>query len=43
MGFSLESYHKWESRFVKVHQKIANADVQAWRDVAAQLERFGDQ
>lgn len=41
MGFAPEVYRKWESRFAAVHQKLANADAAAWRDIAANLGWLG--
>lgn len=41
MRFTPEVYRKWESRFSAVHQKLANADAAAWRDIAANLGWLG--
>lgn len=41
MGFSMETYRKWERRFSIAHEKIADADRQALLDVMSQLERNG--
>ena len=41
MGFQPEVYRKWESRFAAVHQKLANADAAAWRDIATNLGWLG--
>lgn len=42
MGFSLEAYRKWERRFAVVHERIAIADANAWRDIAQQLGWLGE-
>jgi hypothetical protein len=40
LGLDRSAYQKWERRFAAVHERIAEADGQAWRDVARQLERI---
>jgi hypothetical protein len=37
LGLDRRLYAKFERRFAAAHQKISDADVQAWRDVKAQL------
>lgn len=37
LGMDRKRYAKWERRFHAAHQKVTDADVQAWRDVSAQL------
>lgn len=40
IGVDLGGYRRWESRFEAVHQYIRAADLLAWNDIAAQLERI---
>ena len=37
MGLDQKTYLRWERKFAAVHQKIADADLQAWRAAARQL------
>ena len=39
-GLSAGAYRKWEPRFASAHAALSAADVQAWLDVARQLERI---
>lgn len=40
LGLDKDAYRKWERRFATIHERIAEADAQAWRDVAQQLEKI---
>lgn len=39
MGLERSAYARWEHKFAAVHRKIADADTQAWYDLAEQLGR----
>ena len=40
LGIPVKAYPKWEVKFALVHRIIAEADQQAWSDIAAKLGRI---
>lgn len=41
LGWSKETYRKWEAEFAHAHEKLANAEARVSRQISRQLERGG--